>query len=368
MNDTSPPILSVWSGPAAPQCCLASKSPARLCSEKLQAALEKRLRERLSGPGSTIYKTVWKPHVTPSGRAISRLRASALRTSGNAPSSEQSAWPMRMDGWGTPRTFVVGSEPRIGDWEARNARSIAKHGKGMGKPLELQAAMAGWPTPMRAGWNTPRATDGSNGGPNQAGGALSADAAVSGWPTPTLEAKEWSESAVTAWVSGKRGTHGLDIGAAAVMTGWPTPTTRDHFPAHSEEYIAEKKAQGHGMANLNDLTQRAGWPTPNASNVKNAYQDPDKVIARKDAGRQSNLQDFAALAGPARLTARGEMLTGSSAGMESGGQLNPAHSRWLMGYPPEWDDCAVTAMQSSRKRPLSSSAPSTKPSAPSIFG
>ena len=43
--------------------------------------------------------------------------------------------------------------------------------------------------------------------------------------------------------------------------------------------------------------------------------------------------------------------TGSTASTENRGQLSPAHSRWLQGYPAEWDSCGVTAMQSCRSSP-----------------
>jgi hypothetical protein len=138
------------------------------------------------------------------------------------------------------------------------------------------------------------------------------------------------------------------LGSMIYSGGWKLHTT----PAGRQ--ISRLRASALRTLDNAPSLERSGWPTPNASNVKNAYQDPDKVIARKEAGRQSNLQDFAALAGPARITADGQILTGFSAGIKSGGQLNPAHSRWLMGYPPEWDDCAVTAMPSSPKRRQSS--------------
>jgi hypothetical protein len=96
---------------------------------------------------------------------------------------------------------------------------------------------------------------------------------------------------------------------------------------------------------LNEAVFLATWPTPLAADSRGRAG----AAAHKDS-ELPNAVCKVIHDQPARLTATGEMLTGSSAGMESGGQLNPAHSRWLMGLPPEWDACAPTAMPSSRKQ------------------
>jgi len=203
----------------------------------LQSALEAELESRLSGLGSTIYRIGWKQHVTPSGRQISRLRASARRTSGNALSSERSGWP-------TPNA-VNGDRSAYADFDKLMAR------KAQGRQQNLQEVVM-----------------------------------VAGWPTP------------------QAGNTGTEKNNPAGNTDY----------SRKIEALSGKDVAGH---NIPDLTAWGGT-------------------------------------GPARITADGQLLTGSSVGMESGGQLNPAHSRWLMGYPPEWDDCAVTAMPSSRKSQPSS--------------
>jgi len=57
---------------------------------------------------------------------------------------------------------------------------------------------------------------------------------------------------------------------------------------------------------------------------------------------------------PGRLSNGFRVLT------EKPGQLNPAFTRWLMGLPAEWDDCAPTVTRSSRRSLPPSSDPHSK--------
>ena len=136
------------------------------------------------------------------------------------------------------------------------------------------------------------------------------------------------------------------------LSSWPTTTTRD-WKDGSEQPNVERNAL------LGREVWLASWPTPQSQDGSGGGQ---AKRATEEARHGSNLNDFAMLAlnGPARMTHLGALLTGCSAGTASGGQLNPEHSRWLQGYPPEWASCAPTETRSSRSKPRSSSKPSLK--------
>ena len=150
-------------------------------------------------------------------------------------------------------------------------------------------------------------------------------------------------------------TNAIDFSSA--RSGWPTI---DNNQVAGEGAAANHPARGTTLGGAVRLTN---WPTPTANDFKGSGETvirkdgKDRTFDRLDYSTEQGLK----ITQPIRIMASGQMLTGSGAVMESSGQLNPAHSRWLMGFPPEWDACAVTAMPSSRKSPPNSSKHSWRP-------
>jgi hypothetical protein len=129
------------------------------------------------------------------------------------------------------------------------------------------------------------------------------------WPTPmagTPAQKGYNEAGNT------------DSGRKTVdLCGWPTATSRDWKSSASNQH-------GINARPLNEVARLASWATPRVTN-NGGHGSPK----RAEDGR-ARLED----------QVQGAIATGSPAPTEKRGQLNPAHSRWLMGLSSSWDRAA----------------------------
>lgn len=152
------------------------------------------------------------------------------------------------------------------------------------------------------------------------------DTGFTGWPTPMATLANKGVRSEQGTIIEAMRKNGADLAAAMSLAGWTTPQAHDSSGRSKTQ--KEKHGTKHGCACLVRQADLAGWATPKTTTGDYQIDRTGKRVLN--------------LSGQARLTASGQMLTGCDAQMTNGGQLNPEHSRWLMGLPDAWESCAPT--------------------------
>jgi hypothetical protein len=136
------------------------------------------------------------------------------------------------------------------------------------------------------------------------------------------------------------------------LAAWPTADTNQRG---GPQCPMKRKAGGHTI-NLQDAAMLTNWATPAARDWRDGRASAE-TMARNS--RPLNEQAVM-LKGPMRVNRFGQMLIGSDALTETGGQLHPEHVCWLQGYPVEWLLSAPDSIRTRTARAVRSKGSETR--------
>jgi len=194
----------------------------------------------------------------------------------------------------------------------RTDTTLSGDGRDSPNKLGWAAVLTGWPSPTALSFN-----ESHQPGNNR---SMNKTMELAGWPTAGA-----TDHKGPSQPEGRRPVCDNDLPSTALLTGWRTPNTTD------ADHGGPNARDSNGSPHLAGQAALPGWTTPQHRDHKGIDQKACKGEINNSLPNQV-----------AGLTA-----SPSPAGTESraGSVLNPAMSRWLMGFPqngatPGWDTCS----------------------------